>query len=101
MRRSSKRLCLKRSISSTTDWSCSANGKYDEAAKAFAEYKTLIPDDPRAKELAVSADKVKALADTNKIYTISNLQDQNSELSDMGATFYKGGIVFSSNQRQR
>ena len=75
-----------------------ANGKYDEAAKAFAEYKTLMPDDPRAKELAVSADKVKALADTNKIYTIVNLQDQNSELSDMGATFYKGGIVFSSNR---
>lgn len=75
-----------------------ANGKYDEAAKAFNDYYLLAPDDPRAKELSGPADKMKSLAVDNKVYEISNLQAQNSPVSDMGVSYYKDGIVFSSNR---
>lgn len=75
-----------------------ANGKYDEAAKAFNEYAQLVPEDPRAKELSGGADKMKALAVDAKVYEISNLTALNSPASDMGVAFYKEGIIFSSNK---
>lgn len=75
-----------------------ANGKYDEAAKAFNEY-AQNASDIRSKELGVPADKMKALAVDNKIHTITTLSDQNSPVSDMGVAFYKdGGLIFSSNR---
>ncbi|MCW3124795.1 MAG: OmpA/MotB domain protein [Bacteroidetes bacterium] len=75
-----------------------ANGHYDAAQKAFNEYLAAAPDDARAKELAGSIDKVKPLGVDSKIYEVVNLKDINTEASDMAATFYKDGIVFSSNR---
>jgi outer membrane protein OmpA-like peptidoglycan-associated protein/tetratricopeptide (TPR) repeat protein len=75
-----------------------ANGKYDEAAKAFNDYAKVMSDDPRAKELSGSPDRMKTLATDNKIYEMSNLEDQNSPASEMGVAFYKDGILFSSNR---
>jgi len=75
-----------------------ANGKYEEAAKAFNDYATAVPDDPRGRELSAGADKMKALAVDNKIYEITNLSGQNSSASEMGVAFYKDGILFSSNR---
>ena len=74
------------------------NGKYEEAAKAFNDYATAVPDDIRGRELGGSADKMKALAVDNKIYEITNLNIQNSPASEMGVAFYKDGILFSSNR---
>jgi outer membrane protein OmpA-like peptidoglycan-associated protein/tetratricopeptide (TPR) repeat protein len=75
-----------------------ANGKYDEAAKAFNSYDQAVIDDSRAKELSGNADKMKVLAIDNKIYQVNNLQDQNSPASEMGVAFFKDGILFSSNR---
>jgi outer membrane protein OmpA-like peptidoglycan-associated protein/tetratricopeptide (TPR) repeat protein len=76
------------------------NGKYEEAAKAFNDYAQANSDDPRAMELRNGAEKMKTLASDAKIYLVTNLQAQNSPASEMGVTFYKGGILFSSNKGQ-
>lgn len=75
-----------------------ANGKYAEAAKAFNEYALLVPEDSRAKELKDGADKMKSLAMDNKICTITNVAELNSPFSEMGAGFYKDGLIFSTNR---
>lgn len=75
-----------------------ANGKYEEAVKAFNDYAQLYPNDVRSKELSNNLDKVKALTVDSKIYEVTNLAAQNSAASDMGAAFFQDGIVFSSNK---
>ncbi|MFN8308494.1 MAG: OmpA family protein [Chitinophagales bacterium] len=75
-----------------------ANGKYDQAAAAFTEYAQINPGDGRGKELANGADKMTALAVDSKVFTISPLPNINSAANDMGAGFWKDGIVFSSNK---
>jgi outer membrane protein OmpA-like peptidoglycan-associated protein/tetratricopeptide (TPR) repeat protein len=75
-----------------------ADGRYDEAQKLFNEYLAAMPDDPRAKELAGNTDRVKALLIDSKIYEVANIKALNTDASEMGATYYKDGIVFSSNR---
>ena len=74
-----------------------ANAKYKEAAEQFNLFAANAPSDLRSMELSNNLDKVTALAQDAKVYTITNLP-LNSAKSDMGATFYKEGIAYSSNK---
>jgi outer membrane protein OmpA-like peptidoglycan-associated protein/tetratricopeptide (TPR) repeat protein len=75
-----------------------ANGKYDEAARAFNEYAKAVPGDQRSVELGGGVDKMKSLAVDQKIFEVENLAAQNSADCDMGVSYYKDGIMFSSNR---
>ena len=73
------------------------NGKYEDAAKMYANYKQAVPEDRR------SGNEMKACADygqfllTRDRYTVKNL-DFNTGGYDFGTALFNEGIIFSSSR---
>jgi outer membrane protein OmpA-like peptidoglycan-associated protein len=72
-----------------------ANGKYTEAAKSMDKFKTLKPNDLRAKDYVENKNEFAALQKDNGIYKIEHL-NINTDALDFGTSYYKNSIVFSS-----
>lgn len=74
-----------------------ANGKYEEAENEFTVYAQKNPNDPLAAEFAGSLEQVNNLLQDKKEYTV-NLFPLNSTESDIAPSYYKDGVIFSSNR---
>ncbi len=74
-----------------------ANGKYDEAQKAYVEFAKAMPSDSRAIEFKAFAEKVKPLLQDRKLFELSAFE-QNSSASEIGAVYSGGKIIFSTNR---
>ncbi len=74
-----------------------ANGKYDEANKFMDKFKSVNPNDLRAKNyVANNAQLTNLLKDQGK-YKIEH-QNINSDQQDFGTSYYNGKIVFASSR---
>lgn len=74
------------------------NGKYQEAATAFAVYAAAEPNSAIAQEFKGFDKEIKQLNRDNKGYELVVLPE-NSSASDVGASYSKDGLVLSSNRR--
>jgi len=73
------------------------NGKYEDAAKSYASYKELVPEDRRSgNELKACADYGQYLL-TRDRYTVKNL-DFNTGGYDFSSNLYDGGLLYSSSR---
>jgi outer membrane protein OmpA-like peptidoglycan-associated protein/tetratricopeptide (TPR) repeat protein len=75
-----------------------ANGKCDLAKPWFEKYSTEEPDDLRGQLLANTCDREeleKMIKSRKDFYEVRKLPF-NTSFDDFGPTFYKGGLVFSS-----
>ena len=75
-----------------------SNGKYDEAAKAYALYAQAEPNSAVAQEFGSFDKEIRLLNRDNKMYELTNLPE-NSGASDVGAAYSKDGLVLSSNRK--
>lgn len=74
-----------------------ANGKYDEAAKYYGTYASMMPADFRGTDNRSIDASVKTLLEPNKSYTVSPV-NFNSKMWDYSPVYYKDGLVFVSNR---
>lgn len=74
------------------------NGKYEEAAKAYGVYAAAEPNSLVAQEFKNFNTDIKQLNRDNKGYELTILPE-NSEASEVGASYYKDGLVLSSNRK--
>ena len=74
------------------------NGKYDEAAKAYATYAQAEPNSAQAAEFKNFGTQIKPLTQDLKTYELTNLLE-NSNGSDMGPSYFNGNLVITSNRR--
>ncbi|MBS1611960.1 MAG: PD40 domain-containing protein, partial [Bacteroidetes bacterium] len=75
-----------------------SNGKYEEAAKAYAVYAQAEPNSAVAQEFSSFDKEIRLLNRDNKMYELTNLPE-NSGASDVGAAYSKDGLVLSSNRK--
>jgi outer membrane protein OmpA-like peptidoglycan-associated protein/tetratricopeptide (TPR) repeat protein len=75
-----------------------SNGKCDQAKPYFEEYLAINPDDSRAQYLNKACDEnvVEALMKAGALYQVINVAKLNTAYDDFGATYFKDGIVWSS-----
>lgn len=76
------------------------NNKYDEAKKQFSVYSTLDPDDSKGDWYAKACDELKIVLTRPAVYTVQNLGEINSGVSDFSPAFYKEGLVFTSERSE-
>ncbi|MBT8223655.1 MAG: OmpA family protein [Eudoraea sp.] len=70
--------------------------KSDEIMQVFAD---RLKDDNRARNFEKGRDYLKAIADAKGRYSLRELDlDVNSEYSDLSPSFYKEGLIFSSDR---
>jgi len=72
-----------------------SNGKYEGAIKAFKQYNALVPSDSRAKSYIEMADNYSVLSKSNPGIQAFSL-DINTPNDDYSPSFYRDGIVFTS-----
>lgn len=75
-----------------------SNGKYEEAAKAYAVYAQAEPNSAVAQEFSSFDKEIRMLNRDNKMYELTILPE-NSGASDVGAAYSKDGLVLSSNRK--
>ena len=73
------------------------NGKYPEAAKAYAEFVLAAPNDPRATEFKNFAEAIVPLQTDDKSYQLATLPE-NTAASELGPTYNAGKLMFASNR---
>lgn len=73
------------------------NGKYDEANKYMDKFKSLSPNDLRAKNFAANNAQLTNLLKDEGKYKIEHLTI-NSDQQDFGTSYYNGKIVFASSR---
>jgi outer membrane protein OmpA-like peptidoglycan-associated protein/Tfp pilus assembly major pilin PilA len=73
------------------------NGKYDEANKYMDKFKSLSPNDLRAKNYAANNAQLTNLLKDEGKYKIEHLTI-NSDQQDFGTSYYNGKIVFASSR---
>lgn len=74
-----------------------ANGKYDEAAKYYATYSSIMPSDIRGIDNKSIATESKSLLEPNKSYSVSPI-NINTKTFEYSPVYFKDGIVFVSNR---
>ena len=74
-----------------------ANGKYEEAAKYYNIYSSIMPNDSRGNDNKSLATASKSLLEPNKAYTVSPI-NINTKSWDYSPVYFKDGIVFVSNR---
>lgn len=72
-----------------------SNAKYEEAIKAFKQYNALVPSDSRAKSFIEMADNYLVISKSQPEMQVVPLEI-NSPNDDYSPSFYKDGIVFTS-----
>ena len=75
-----------------------SQAKYDEAEKAFNSYASKNPTDSRGKIYAQYCRDIKEWEKLAPCAEIKNALDLNTPYSDFGSTFYKNGIIFTSDR---
>ncbi|HLP20865.1 MAG TPA: tetratricopeptide repeat protein, partial [Chitinophagales bacterium] len=65
------------------------NGKYADAAKAYKQFATASPNDPRAAEFKNFEEDIRPLQEDNKVYEFATLPE-NSPASELGPAYNAG-----------
>ncbi len=73
--------------------------KYKESDKWIQKFNEAKKEDRRGENFIRNKEKITLLKEDPK-FSISNLKNINSSLSDFGTTFYKNGILFASSKRE-
>lgn len=76
-----------------------AAAKYAEAKEEFLRYNELDPDDPRGMLYARSCDSAQTWLDSEPNYDVFELVEFNTPGPEISPTFYKGGLMFSSERK--
>ncbi len=76
-----------------------ANGKYEEAQKAYSAFREAAPYDSRAEEFKNFYQEVKPLLEEKNSYTLTSFA-QNSSASEMSPAFCADKIMLSSNRTE-
>jgi outer membrane protein OmpA-like peptidoglycan-associated protein/tetratricopeptide (TPR) repeat protein len=75
-------------------------GYYINAKSAFLKYSQMVPEDPRGSAYAVACDMPDRWENTPPEFEILNMTSLNSEWSDFGPSYYKNGLIFTSDRRE-
>ena len=76
-----------------------AAAKYAEAKEEFLRYNELDPEDPRGMLYARSCDSAQRWLDAEPNYDVFELMEFNTAGPEIAPTFYKGGLLFSSERK--
>lgn len=77
-----------------------STGNYLNAKSAFLKYSQLIPGDPRGNIYADACDLPEKWEGISPGFEIQNMASLNSEWSDFGPSYYKDGIIITSERRE-
>jgi outer membrane protein OmpA-like peptidoglycan-associated protein len=75
-----------------------ANGKYEEAQKAYESFAKAMPYDTRADEFLNFSEQIKNLSQDLKAYELVSIPE-NSVASEIGPAYRNGNLTFSSNRK--
>ncbi|NNC94164.1 MAG: OmpA family protein [Chitinophagales bacterium] len=77
-----------------------SNKKYGIAKEQFKLYNELVPADKRAPEIIMGLNNLDELKSDNPLFQLDSLTI-NSKASDFAPTYFREGIVFSSNRNSK
>jgi outer membrane protein OmpA-like peptidoglycan-associated protein len=74
------------------------NKKYDEAAKQFNRYMELAPSDKKAQLSVKTIGELKQMMEKPSRFEVLNVSTINTASAEFAPSFYKTGLVFTSNR---